>query len=172
MEEQPVVFWYLSRPTNTPLVLTLMPSDPKAKAPTFQINLDAGKSGIQLLDLSSCQFKLEPGVDYQLSMALKPVKNQGALDVFCSARIMRVDPPHALVAQMLATPDPQQKLRLLLKNGMFYDALTVVSRQINLDSNNQSWRERRASLLEQVGLPEVASFDRSPAPEPHSALEP
>jgi hypothetical protein len=171
IQEQPVVFWYLSKPTDTPLALTLMLDDPNAKDPILEINLDPHESGIRSFDLAKYHVKLEPGVGYQMSLALKPVKNQGANDVFCSAEIMRIAPPHLLVAQLLATSDPLEKARLLAKNGMFYDAIMIVSHEIDGDRENKIWHERRASLLEQVGLTDVASFDRSTLPEAHSLLD-
>jgi len=172
LAEQPRVFWYLSRPTNAPLVLTLMPDDPNAKDPLLEINLDATKSGIQSFDLAQSHVKLEPGVGYQICLALKPEKNHGATDVFRSAEIERVEAPYSLVAQMLATPDPMEKARLLARNGMFYDALKLVTSQIEANANDRTWREQRASLLDQVGLAEVADFDRAAVPDVHLSMAP
>jgi uncharacterized protein DUF928 len=170
-KEQPVLFWYLSKATDTPLVMTLMTDDPKAKDPVFETKLDASKDGIQCVDLSKFPVKLKAGVDYQISLALKPA-NKPDGDVFCSAEIRHVDPPPALVAQILSTPDPLDKARLLARNGMFYDALTLVSHEIDGNANSKAWRERRASLLDQVGLAQAASFDRLTPPELHASLVP
>ncbi|HEY1683459.1 MAG TPA: DUF928 domain-containing protein [Tepidisphaeraceae bacterium] len=173
IQEQPVLFWYLSKPAaHTPLVLTLMVADDtKDDDQVLNVKLDASRSGIQPLELAKYHIKLKLGVDYQISLALKPVKNKGSEDIVCSAEIMRVSPPRELVAQMLATSDPLEKTKLLAKKGMFYDALAMLCHEIDKGSQDRIWRERRASLLQQVELPEVALFDRSLLPEVHSSLD-
>jgi hypothetical protein len=167
----PRVFWYLSRPTNAPLVLTVKPDDPTSKIPPFKTVLDATKSGIQCLDLAKCNVQLQSGLDYQVSLALKPDKDPRAKDILCSAEIMYVTPPSSLFAQLLATTDPVKKTRLLARNSMFYDAMWELTHQIEVDPRDKSWHELRASLLDQIGLGEVADFDRTSA-QTHSASEP
>jgi hypothetical protein len=172
IQEQPVVFWYLSKPMKTPLHFTLMADDPNAKEPMLEVTLDAGTAGIQSIDLTKYPVKLELNVPYQLSLALKPANNQGSKDVFCSAQIKRTVPQHPLLVQMMAMSDPWEKAKLLARSSVFYDALTLLSREIANDEKNGAWHERRASLLQQVGLTEVASFDRSIPTEAHSSAEP
>jgi hypothetical protein len=172
IQEQPVVFWYLSKPTKTALVFTLMADDPKTKEPLLELKLDAEKAGIQSIELAKYPVKLELNVRYQLSLALKPLNNQGSKDVFCSALIQRTVPQRPLVVQMTAMSDPWEKVKLLAQSSVFYDALTLLSRQIAADEKNGAWHERRASLLQQVGLTEVASFDRSTPTEAHSSADP
>ena len=152
--------------------MTLMPDDPNVKNPILEIKLDGGKWGVQSVDLVQYHVKLEPGVGYQLSLALRREEKKGANDVFCSAEIMCIAPPHALVAQILATSDPLEQAKLLARNGMFYDAIMIVSREMDADHDKRIWHERRAKLLEQVGLADVASFDRLTPSEAHSSLDP
>ena len=43
--------------------------------------------------------------------------------------------------------------------GLWYDALTAISDLIDTSPNAPALRQRRASLLEQVGLREIAEHD-------------
>jgi hypothetical protein len=46
------------------------------------------------------------------------------------------------------------------KHGLWYDALASLSKRIDSSSRDSRLRERRAVLLEQVGLHSAASYDR------------
>jgi hypothetical protein len=90
---------------------------------------------------------------------------------------LEVDPgapsKEPLAQTVLATaPDPRLRARLervsaleqaksLALAGYWYDAIDVLSRQIDAGDPAAPWRELRAALLEQVGLGAVAAQDRA-----------
>ena len=55
----------------------------------------------------------------------------------------------------------EQRAALYAGAGLWYDAVDELSRQISAQPQNRALRESRASLLEQVGLAEVAASDRA-----------
>jgi hypothetical protein len=162
VQEQPPVFWYLSKPTGTRFVATI--TQDSQTEPVMDLQLDASKSGIQRLDLGKQNVKLQIGVEYTLSLALVPDSQHRAKDLFCSALIKRVDPPDALMAQLVTRANPMDRAVTYARNGIWYDALAILSRQIDDQNPNQSLREQRAALLDQVSLGEAATFDRTANP--------
>jgi Domain of Unknown Function (DUF928) len=57
---------------------------------------------------------------------------------------------------------PAQLPALYAQAGIWYDAIDQLSSQISANQSDRQLRERRAALLEQVGLKDAAAFDRSP----------
>jgi hypothetical protein len=64
------------------------------------------------------------------------------------------------VPAQLKQASPAQMPALYAEAGIWYDAIDQLSKQISADQSNRQLRERRAALLEQVGLREAAAFDR------------
>ena len=64
------------------------------------------------------------------------------------------------VPAQLKQASPAQLPALYAEAGIWYDAIDQLSKQISADQSNRQLRERRAALLEQVGLREAAAFDR------------
>src|SRR5438309_2102478 len=47
----------------------------------------------------------------------------------------------------------------LAKDGLWYDAIKAISSKIEASPKDPFYRQQRASLLEQVGLPDIAEYD-------------
>ena len=52
-----------------------------------------------------------------------------------------------------------QRVAIYAEAGLWYDAVEAISEEINAVPNDIALRKQRASLLEQVGLPEIAAYD-------------
>ena len=70
---------------------------------------------------------------------------------------IRLDPASEALQ---ATPDAR-KAMVYAENGIWYDAIGSVSEQIEAAPHDATLRVQRAALLEQVGLSEVADYDRA-----------
>jgi len=74
--------------------------------------------------------------------------------------LMRVDEPAAVAARRKAGASKEELARLLAGEGIWYDAIALYSELIEAQPGDRKLRAARAALLEQVGLKEVADFDR------------
>jgi hypothetical protein len=158
IREQPSIFCYLTKPTKVPLRVTIT-SDGEVE-PVVERDLDAGRGGIVRLDLKGKE-RLQPDVQYTVTFALKPEPGHGAKDVVATGMIKRVKPPASLVAKLMARADPLDRAVACAREGIWYDALAILSDEIEPPHNNKALRKQRAALLDQVALADAASFDRS-----------
>jgi len=89
--DQPELYWYISRPVETPLEFTLVAVD--ATDPLVETTIaPVAREGIQRLRLADMKVRLKPGEEYQwlISFASKP--GSRAKDAIASGRV-RVQPP-------------------------------------------------------------------------------
>lgn len=161
ISEQPSLYWYLSRPVATQLELTLI--DDQAISPLAEIQLPVPDApGIQHVDLSKHNIKLKPGVEYQWFVALVPDPKQRSNDILAGGTIKRVESSPTLSAKLVHARG-QQLTYVYAEEGIWYDAIAAVSGLIENAPDNAILKVQRATLLEQVGLPEIAAQDISAA---------
>jgi hypothetical protein len=160
VQEQPTIFWYLSASTDTKLKVTITKDG--EDEPLLETQLPATK-GIQRLSLAEKNVKLEPDVQYQVNFALIPDEKNRSEDLCASGMIKRVKPPQSLVAKLVARADPLDRAIAYAKGGIWYDALSVISDEIDRKdaqaAQAAAMRRHRAELMEQVSLPDVANYD-------------
>ena len=155
--EQPSLFWFQSQPADARFELTLLQEN-KAK-PIVQISVDrSSKAGIQRLKLSDHGAKLAPGVEYQWVVALVNDPNNRSKDLVASGVIKRVEPSSDL-KEKVAKAAPGSLAAVYADAGIWYDALSVLSDQIDAHPNDKALRQTRADLLRQVGLKAAAQAD-------------
>jgi hypothetical protein len=159
LQEKPTVLWYLSKSTAAPCVLTL--TEDNQPEPAIEIHLDGSKAGVRRTDFHGQTFGLKLNVQYQLSLALVQDPQHRSNDRYCSAYIERIQPSASFLAKLATRARPEDRAVVYAREGIWYDALEVLSDQIDSHPDNDSSREQRADLLEQVNLPEAASFDRA-----------
>jgi hypothetical protein len=162
-QEKPTIYWFASQPIDKPVEITITStaSLQDAATPVFEITLQPPLAkGIHAFRLADHGVALKPGVEYQWFVAVVRNPAQRSNDVLAGGTIKRVtdSPVQAQVKQA----SPAQLPALYAEAGIWYDAIDQLSRQISADQANRQLRERRAALLEQVGLREAAAFDRSP----------
>jgi hypothetical protein len=156
-QEQPSLFWFQSKPANAKFELTLL-QDNKVK-PLVQVMVERStKAGIQRLKLSDHGAKLAPGVDYQWVVALVNDPDNRSTDQVASGVIKRVE-PSADLKEKVAKATPASLASVYAEAGIWYDALTVLSDQIEAQPENKSLRATRSDLLRQVGLKAAASAE-------------
>jgi len=156
-QEQPSLFWYQSKPANAKFELTLL-QDNKVK-PIVQVQMErSSKAGIQRLKLADYGAKLTPGVEYQWVIALVADPDNRSKDLVASGVIKRIE-PDANLKTKLASATPAALAGIYADAGIWYDALSVLSDQIEAAPESQALRQTRADLLRQVGLNTAASSD-------------
>jgi hypothetical protein len=160
LEEQPVLYWYLSEPTDLRVDLVVMRVDPMETLLETALPLPHG-AGIQRIRLANHGVKLEPGVSYQWLVKLVPDASDRSYDRTVGGGLERVTPSPEL-QQKLGEPSASRP-HALAEAGIWYDAIDSLSQQIDAAPGNRALWNQRAALLEQVGLPEVALSEKAAA---------
>ena len=154
IQHQPSLYWFLSGPSAYPLEFTLIEN--KAAKPMLEKRLEScNNSGLQCIRLSDHGVSLQPDVLYQWFVALVPDAERRSKDILSGGFIKRIQPPGGLEQ----TPDEGGKTRMVhiyADAGLWYDAFMTVCHLIEIFPDDVHLRQMRASLLEQVGLDQVA----------------
>jgi hypothetical protein len=161
--DKPTIYWYVSQPLSYPVELTLISTESleAASTPALEFKLAPPVTpGVHAISLESLAVTLKPGVEYQWFVAVVGNSEQRSNDVIAGGTIKRVAESDAVRAKLKEAP-AEQRAALYAGEGLWYDAVDELSRQISAQPQNRALRESRASLLEQVGLTEVAASDRA-----------
>ena len=159
VSEQPSLYWFVSKPTSVRVEVTLI--DDKGERPLIEQALTNVKGpAVHRIDLSAHKVQLKPGVEYQWSIAVVPDPKERSNDVMAGGSLKRVEVPQALAARRAQITDTAELARLYAAEGIWYDAIAAYSELIDQRPGDKSLREARAGLLEQVGLKDVAAYDR------------
>lgn len=154
---QPTLYWFLSNRVNDPIELTLI--DDKGVQPLLEIVLEQASPGINAMDLSAHDIRLEPGRTYQWSVAIVRDANHRSSDVLSSAW-MQFAPEPADLGSRLVQAGVEQTVYLFAEAGYWYEALDSLSRLIAKNPGDARFAEQRIALLEQVELPDVSAYAR------------
>ncbi len=147
-QAQPSLFWYLSRPTQRPIRITL--STPDRVDPVLIYDLDGSTTGgIQRVDLTKWSVRLQAGVRYEWVVTLLSDPKKPANNPFAKCQIWRMPPPSDL-EHRYATAGRRQKAAIAAEEGIWIDALAYISDLIDHRPDDPSLRRDRADLLRQV----------------------
>jgi len=154
--EQPVLYWYLSQAVNDPIDVTFaVMGEPR---PLFEARLvPPFEAGMQTLNLAEFGVRLPYKVPYQWRIVSKSAS--GEREIAGSGIVMRVPVPDQLSTDLVRATKGDFP-RLYAHSGIWYDSLTAVSDLISASPTDSTLHQQRASLLEQVGLDELAKLDR------------
>lgn len=151
---QPTLYWYASRAIEGRVEFVLTERD--ASAPVWRHRIDEKlEAGIQPFALQAVGFELQPGVTYQWSVSLVHPSGQRARDAVALGTVERIvsGPLPDLAAS------PADRAAMLAANGVWYDAIQVLSESIDAAAENDVYRNYRRDLLQQVGLLDVADAE-------------
>lgn len=178
----PTFFWYLSQPVSLPMQFTLRESG--VSQPLYQKQISSPQPGVIQLEIPKDRKELVPGRIYGWSVTLVCNSKRPSLNPFFYSWIERVPTMAALEQKLaLATSNsnastqalsseksfgdrnlPLKALRerasIYAQAGLWYDALTTLSKAQTANSNDSYVREDFLSLLNQVGLTEVVKQER------------
>jgi hypothetical protein len=154
-QPQPVLYWYLSRPVEASYEFVLIAETDYE--PLVEIKLSGIESaGIQRIALADLGVSLKPDVQYQWSVTIVMDKHQRSGDILASGMIEFIEPPAGIMTRV-ANAEGEERIHHYAGAGLWYDALQSLDEQILSAKENIRLRQVRASLLEQVGLKEVAA---------------
>jgi Domain of Unknown Function (DUF928) len=164
VSDKPTLYWYLSESLDTAVELTITPAGKlqEATPPLLEITLKPPVArGVHALRLEDHGVGLKPGVEYQWFVAVVSNPAQRSNDVVAGGSIIRIaDSP--IPGQLRQVPQTRWPA-VYAEGGVWYDAIDTLSRSISAQPADRQLRQQRAALLEQVGLPEAAAFDRGAA---------
>lgn len=157
--EQPMLYWFISKPTSVRVEITLIDDNsirPLLELPVTRIEGPA----VHVLDLAKHGVRLKTDTEYQWSVSLVPDAAERSGDVISGGIIRRVETPPALRATLEQAGSAVEKTQAYAGAGLWYDAIQTISHAIAENPGNGDLRAQRAALAEQVGLADVARFDR------------
>ena len=155
-KEQPDLYWYVSKPISTPIVFTL--SDDRANPVVEQTLAPPFDVGIHRVRLADFSARLALGKQYRWFVSLVSDSKRRSREVLAGATIERTDPVGEETMPSMQDGRPGEAHHLA-EAGYWYDAIAILSDEIDHHPSEPSLRTQRAGLLQQVGLTEIANFD-------------
>ncbi|MDT7043025.1 DUF928 domain-containing protein [Candidatus Nitronereus thalassa] len=157
-QDQPDLYWYVSKSTNVPIEFTLIDED--GIEPLVETRLPSPvEAGIQRIRLSDFGVRLSPEKMYRWSVALILDPEHRSKDLVASARIQRALPSE-VPKNVSEHSDAVEATFIHAEAGLWYDAIAAISRAIKESPEETRLQQIRNALLDQVNLEEVARFDR------------
>jgi hypothetical protein len=156
-QEQPNLYWYLPKSTSYPIEVTIIEDQAVYPLVEKRINLPV-KPGIQHISLKEYDVHLSIGKQYRWFVALVSDPDHRSRDIVAGGIIERIELPESFRVK-LAQTDRRETPNIYAEEGIWYDALMAISDLINASPNDTILHKQRASLLEQVGLPEIAEYE-------------
>ncbi len=152
----PTFFWYLPENPATMAEFVLLDS---ANQEIYKTLLPVSqKSGVIRLSLPTDQSvpALEVGKTYQWYFSLICDPLDGSANPFTSGLIERIA-PDAELTQALAAATPEQQARIYAEAGLWYEAVATLAKLREQEPNNVALLNAWQTLLQSVGLEQVAN---------------
>jgi len=159
MQDQPCLYWFISKPTSYPVELTIIERN-AVKPLVEKVIHGIDQGGIHAIRLSDYGVRLARDVPYKWFVTLVTDAAHRSKDILAGGIIRRVDAPPTVAAR-LEGADGNTAFRVYTEEGYWYDSLGAISGMIEASPGNEELRKGRASLLEQVGLTEAAAFEKN-----------
>lgn len=155
----PALYWYVSSPAKVRIEVTLV--DDKGEQPVIEYPVDMAQGpAVHRIDLSKHKVRLKRDVEYHWSIAVIRDPEHRSADLVAGGAVKRVAAPAGVAAKRAQIKDRAELARLYGAAGLWYDAIAIYSDLIEQRPDDKALRAQRAALLEQVGLKDVAAFDR------------
>lgn len=152
-QEQPVLSWYMSQPTSASIVFTLVTD--QADKPLVEKSLGIpAHVGLQHVRLTDYGVRLFPGVHYKWSITLVADPQQPSKNLLAEGAIEYIE-PSPLFRTQLVQASKRDIPRLYAAEGFWYDAMSALADLLEASHSDAWLRRQRASLSQQVELPEV-----------------
>lgn len=153
----PLLYWYLSETAEGDIQFELTLIDESSIEPLVDRQITSPKNaGLQSIDLSRYGVKLQPGEEYQWSIALVPDPEDRSKDVVSSGWIERIAEPEGLEGR-LSKAGPSGAASVYGTEGLWYDTLAATHAQMIRNPDDPRHRQQLSTLLVQVGLPDSAA---------------
>jgi hypothetical protein len=154
-QEQPCLYWYISKPTTYSIELTV--ATKKAVQPLIEkVVKGPEQGGIQSVCLADLGVKLAPNVQYKWFVTLVTDAEHRSKDILAGGIIEYAAPSASLLAKLKGV-DSASHYAVYAEEGQWYDAIGSLSQSIAAAPGNTELQQQRAALLAQVGLGEVVA---------------
>lgn len=157
--EQPVLFWFTPTKQDRAFSFEFSLIGDNAETPVVETKLSPlAQAGLQQIRLSDYKVKLSPGQRYLWSVSLIVDAEERSANIVAKGAIERIDRgdiPGPLPTNIGDAEAPMSYAAA----GIWYDAIMAITDRIQSNPANNELRQQRASLLEQVGLADVAGND-------------
>ena len=154
-QPQPVLYWYLSKAATTRFEFVLISDE--GYEPLVESELKSiDQAGIHRIQLADYGITLQPDISYQWSVVVVTDAEHRSSDIISSGEIERVKPPAGIMTRV-ANSHGEDRVSYYASTGLWYDALQSLDDLIMANPGNERLLKARASLLEQVGLGDVAT---------------
>ena len=152
--EQPSLFWFLSAPTDYVAEFTLI--DDQSIQPLLEKRFDPPvQAGVHRIRIEDSVVRLSTNTRYRWFVALIVDPRHRSKDIIAGGSMEYIGLQEGLRAR-LAQAERSDVPNINAEAGIWYDALSSISDLIEKSPQDPLLQEKRASLLEQVGLSEVA----------------
>ncbi|MBF2029769.1 MAG: DUF928 domain-containing protein [Oscillatoriales cyanobacterium C42_A2020_001] len=131
--------------------------EPGVNKPLAVKTVQPNAKGIVKVELPTTTPDLIADKDYRWSIAVICNPNRRSQDIYAQGWVQRVPITNELGKAIASTRSDQVRARLYAEAGMWYDAIAILSSANATDPKNSAVREDLAALLNQVGLPNIAS---------------
>lgn len=158
ISNRPTFFWHVSDQTSVPVEFALV--EPGVTKPLFVQRMQVQKRGLMRVELPADAPELVSGRKYRWSVSLLCNANRPSNNVFVQSWIERVPAKPELTQHLAGATSEQQRAKIYAAAGLWYDALATISDAYSSNSSDRSTAEGYLSLLEQVGLTQVAAQER------------
>lgn len=160
VEAQPSLYWYLSQKSDAVVEFTLI--DDHSIQPVLEKRFGSSvAAGVHCVRLKDEGVQLAAGTQYKWFVALVVDPEHRSQDIIAGGAIERTDLPAALAEQLARLPKAEVPY-LYAERGIWYEAISTISELIAASPADGHLRQKRAALLEQVGLPAAAAADKEP----------
>ena len=154
-QEQPCLYWYISKPTTYAVELTIAAK--KAVQPLIEkVIKGPEQGGIQSICLADLGVKLSPSTQYKWFVTLVTDVEHRSKDILAGG-IIEYALPNTGLQTKLKTADSASQYAIYAEEGQWYDAIGALSQSIAAAPGNTDLHQQRAALLSQVGLSDVAA---------------
>jgi hypothetical protein len=152
-KDDPDLYWYISVAPQFPLEFSL--SEDQAEKPLLEKRISPPlKAGLNRISLKDAGIKLSKGVQYRWFVAMVPDEVRRSKDLVAGAMIERVDPSDSL-KEKLSASDEGKRWTAYAQEGIWYDAIMILSEAIAARPGDEDLKARRDNLLTQVGLSKI-----------------
>ena len=156
LQEQPVLYWFTPTKQDRLFSFEFTLIGDNAETPVVETKLSPpAQAGLQQIRLSDYKVKLSPGERYLWSVSLIVDAEERSANVVAKGAIERIERKELLATNL---SDAEAPIRYA-EAGIWYDAIMAITDRIQSNPANNELRQQRASLLEQVGLGDVATND-------------
>ncbi|PSF33170.1 hypothetical protein C7H19_20405 [Aphanothece hegewaldii CCALA 016] len=152
--EHPTLMFYVPERTTAETVEFVLQDESDNEIYTTRFTLTKTVSGIVRISLPATTSPLIIGKKYRWIFLMECDPQSPSNSVFVRGTIERVAIGATLLEQLKTTQTPLERATVYAANGIWYDALTSLSEQDNL--NSPTIQTAWIDLLEQVGLAPMA----------------